>query len=214
MKKKLLSLFAAVAVMLSLSACQSGDTGKSIELFDEVVSDIGQVVEKQTTNSSEANSTQVNYITDWSIYELVQNIELNGKTYSMPFTLEDLGVEYSIEENTNANKGYRLYYNDQFIAIVDFDEEQYNININQRNIISFSLASDIAFKIGDIEHGETKESILNNYGEPSVIAENGIMFSYVFQNNNIPIGGITLFFDNKNEPDKLNSISIIYNEVD
>ena len=114
MKNRILSIFAAIAVTLSLSACQNGNTEQTVPLT--------------TQSSEETTLTEIQYVTDWSIDELVQNIELNGKTYSMPFTLEDLGEAYSIGEKieiTETSASYPLYYNGTEIALINVNNQKY-----------------------------------------------------------------------------------------
>ena len=188
MKKRLLSLFVAAAVLFSLSSCKPNEA----------------VQEIHTSEAAETKTTEIHYITDWSIDELVQNIELNGKSYSMPFTVEDLGEEYTIGEKVSlseGNYGYNLYYNDTEFALITTDKS--NTDVKKDNIISITVTDieDIDFNVGDIEFGDTLNDIYSRYGKPSVESKNKVACSYLFGKNNI-----TLFFDNE----KLNGISILY----
>ena len=194
MKNRILSLCAAAAVVLSLSACKPSET----------------VQETQTSEAAETDTTEIHYITDWSIDELVQNIELNGKSYSMPFTVEDLGEGYTIGEKISLSKGnygYNLYYNDTDFALITTDKS--NTDVKKDNIISITVTDteDIDFNVGDIEFGDTLNDIYSRYGKPSVESKNKVACSYLFENNNkLKDNTITLFFDNE----KLNGISIQY----
>jgi len=183
MKNRILSIFAAIAVTLSLSACQNGDTEQTAPLT--------------TQSSEETNSTEIQYVTDWSIDELVQNIELNGKTYSMPFTLEDLGEEYSLGEKVSLSGdsyGYDLYYNDKNYALITLDKKN-------TTIISLTFTDNMDFKIGEFYPGNSSKDIVDTYGNPSVKASNNAM-TYLFTDGN----SISAFYENN----KLNSISINY----
>lgn len=205
MKKRLLSLLAAAAITLSLSACKPSETAQETQ-----TSETGESAVVETVASADANSTEIHYITDWSIDELVQNIELNGKSYSMPFTVEDLGEGYSIGEKVNLsgdNYGYNLFYNDVSIALISTDKA--NTNVKKDYIISITVTfiEDIDFKIGDIEFGDTLNDIYSRYGKPSIESENKVACSYLFKNNNkLKDNVLTLIFDN----DVLSGISIQY----
>jgi len=183
MKNRILSVLAAFAVLASFSACQAGYTEQTAPLT--------------TQSSEETNSTEIQYVTDWSIDELVQNIELNGKTYSMPFTLEDLGEEYSLGEKVSLSGdsyGYDLYYNDKNYALITLDKKN-------TTIISLTFTDNMDFKIGEFYPGNSSKDIVDTYGNPSVKASNNAM-TYLFTDGN----SISAFYENN----KLNSISINY----
>ena len=61
MKKKFLSILVAIAVALSLSACQNSNTEQTAPQMIQL--------------SEETNSTEIQYVTDWSIDELLQDFE-------------------------------------------------------------------------------------------------------------------------------------------
>ena len=185
MKNRFLSIFAAIAVTLSLSACQNGNTEQTAPLT--------------TQSSEETTSTEIQYVTDWSIDELVKNIELNGKTYSMPFTLDDLGEEYSIGEKieiTETSASYPLYYNGTEIALI-------NVN-NQKYICSISISNKyVDFKAGNFYIGNSREEINKEYGKPTMFVEN--IDSYSFDDTK----NICVFYNSKNVVD---GIAILYEE--
>jgi len=185
MKNRILSIFAAIAVTLSLSACQNGDTEQTAPLT--------------TQSSEETNSTEIQYVTDWSIDELVQNIELNGKTYSMPFTLEDLGEEYSIGEKIEISQtsiSYPLYYNGMEIALIRINDNNYIYSIVTSNPF-------LEFKVGDFFLGNSREAINKEYGEPTMYVKN--IDSYSFDDTK----NICVFYNSKDVAD---GIAILYEE--
>ncbi len=179
-----------ITAALALGGC--GDT----QLNDDIQTTAESDENQSTSAISEETSNDINYITDWSLDELVQNIELNGKSYSMPFTVEDLGEGYTIGEKISLSGdtyGYNLYYNDKYYAL---------IKLNLNNIItSITFSDNVNFKIGELYSGNSKEKIINVYGIPSVEARD-IIATYLFSNGN----SISIFY----EDNKLESISINY----
>ena len=116
MKNRILSIFAAIAVILSLSACQNGNTEQTAPLSEAVVSETTQSLE--TTIQSEIEQTSN------LTFEDINIIEINGKQVSLPFKVEDLGDGYSLGEL----QGYKekvsaIFYNEQVVAVVDLDNE-------------------------------------------------------------------------------------------
>ncbi len=199
LKKKLSALLAVADVLLSFSGCRSNDTEQDMLINEAIVNTTVSKTDQsasETAVPAEINSKDIHFITDWSIDELVQNIEMNGKNYSMPFTVEDLGEGYTIGEKVSLSGdtyGYNLYYNDIYYALIKF---------NSNNIItSIAFSDNVNFKIGEFYSGNSKEKIINSYGIPSVEARD-IIATYLFSNEN----SISVFYENN----KLESISINY----
>ncbi|MBQ3161168.1 MAG: hypothetical protein IJC04_03480 [Oscillospiraceae bacterium] len=163
--------------------------------------------EKQTEIVSETSSTEIQYITDWSIDELLQEFELNGKTYSMPLTIGDLGEGYSIGDKASLredNYGYYLRYNDEHFALITVDDS--DTDINKWQIKSFSLSGK-KYKFGDLFYKNKRTNVIDKYGFPSFSTEHGdtILDNYIFENNdsftihykNNKIYGIVIGIDNE-----------------
>ena len=81
--KKLFSLLAAAAVMLSLSAYQSWKTGQDLQTSQTVesavtVSETVQAAETTAPDNSEETPFVTEYeITDWTMEELLSDVEIN-----------------------------------------------------------------------------------------------------------------------------------------
>lgn len=128
---------------------------------------------------SEETSNDINYITDWSLDELVQNIELNGKSYSMPFTVEDLGEGYTIGEKICLSEdtyGYNLYYNDKYYALIGVVHYYWEIEKCDIVRITFFDDPDLSdttpqFKLGEFCMGSERDSIISLYGNPTESCE-------------------------------------------
>ena len=193
MIKNLILYFIASAAMLCLSGCSNNIQGTHIN-------------EPGTT----ADTSVSDQAPVWSLDTLVKNIELNGKTYSMPFTLDDLGSDYSVGNAIlfdNNTYGYALNYkNDIFTAIVKFDGFDYT----KSRIISFTTSDDTEVKVGDICFGDDRFDILRRYGTPSIEeqkSENEFEYFYgSMAEDKEKANGLYLYF----EDNKLTGISIRY----
>ena len=203
-KKFLTALLAAACMVFGMSGCR--------------YSAIPVNQKTSETTSVTANETYFNYITDWSIDEIVKNVEMNGVTYSMPFTLNDLGDKYSLElasaDFDESGKFdhyvYSLNYCDAVYAGIDvFD--QFVSDMDNYKITSITLMSDTDFKFGGIGPESTKADILERFGEPSVASSDYNMFMYMFYEEDDELHNIVVVaFENDNET--LKGITIRYNK--
>lgn len=198
--QKILSLILAAAVMCSFVGCQA-DKGEVTETSQNITT------EKAETESKKSNSDrkEINYITDWSIEELVKNVELYGKTYSMPFTLEDLGEDYSI--GNKYDFGYDLYYKGENISLIKFDDN--DEDLKKCNIINLVFDDNTNIKIEEFYCGNTRKSIEKKYGTPSIESKSKNVCTYVFERKK---GNAALLLVYEN--DKITGITIdgIYEE--
>lgn len=110
MKKRLLSLFAAAAITLSLSACKPSETAQKTQTSETAESTAMVSETVQTAETTAPESSDVIYETlaegqerDWKIEDVLKNdLEIDGIPISIPCTVEELlntlGDEYSIDE--------------------------------------------------------------------------------------------------------------------
>lgn len=195
-KKRFWAILAAACMIFSMVGCKQNS-----------------IPVKQTSEENEQVKTvkkEPYYITEWSIDDLVTSVEMNGVTYSMPFTFNDLGEGYTIEK---LNDDLFLYYHGENYALIKVKD---NSDINNSEIIHLTTDCtyhDTDFKIGDTSFGDELDDVLEKYGEPSLITSGSsiAMVYYVFegkteeQNNLV---GFT-FTDGK-----LDSIGVIYNNYE
>jgi len=128
MKNRILSILAAIAVALSLSACQNGDTEQTAPLSDSVttvVEETAEPIEMKTIEPPEDG---------WTLEELNEVLYMNGQPIDLPLMFSSLGDGYEIRDkkyNDNTNKDVvgKLYYDNEFIAIVVFCELENDIEI-------------------------------------------------------------------------------------
>ncbi|MDE5992660.1 MAG: hypothetical protein K2G87_06380 [Oscillospiraceae bacterium] len=206
MKKRIKQSLALVGILimsLSLSGCE-----KLVET-DVSAETRSQTSYNGTQNATDtANQSEFHYITDWSIDEVVQNIEMNGTSYSMPFTVGDLGENYSLEAIDRTPGGYFLNYcGDEHYALIDVYND--DTDIKKCRIRSITVNDNVDFKIDNLSFGVKREKILEKYGEPS-LATNETVWTYVFEGETEDQNSVLLFTFNKKG--KLDGISIGYNK--
>ncbi len=205
MKKKLLSLFAAFAVMLSLSACQSNNTGQSIELIDEVASET--VLAEETTAQTELTQTSN------LIFDDINIIEINGQQVSLPFKVEDLGEEYSLrEENGLGDNERSLCFRDNIIAFVELDnenimsvgctnEEMKNEQVKICGLSCNNNLDDVIYILGEPQRTSTPLDGAPDGGAKYLMYQyndSTLYFSATNENANISYAEITLINKNSN----------------
>lgn len=180
--------------------------------------------ETSETTSAVADEIDVHFITDWSLDEMVQSVEMNGVTYSMPFTLNDLEDKYSLKcASVDFDKSgkvdryiFVLYYCDMIYAMVDvFKPFDFN-NIDNYKITSITLISGMDFKFGGISgigSEYTKGDILKMFGEPSTISSdhnNKLLYMFDKRYDNLHHNVVVFAFEDDNET--LKGITIRYNK--
>lgn len=157
--KKLLSVISAMAVMLAMGGCES----KEIEQVSETV--------VETVQSEKLTFDDINVI------------EINGKTVSLPFKIEELGEGYSIGEEKGFSQIYpALYYNNQCIALIELNEDG---SINSITFTSDDLEKN-TIKIYTLVPNDNFQKIIDTIGEPSRQKELALI--YEFDNGEIYFG--------------------------
>ena len=161
---------------------------------------------------------------DEKVYKRIySNIKIGDKTVSMPFTINELGEDYYVEENSieyNENTIFGdLMHNGKFVLHFGTDSKQKEITeIDIRNSpVTFITATypnceeDIEktdlnilnqFSIDGIKFGDSKRKILRKYGEPASRDDSeidGEQFGY---------------YPNIENYDKMSSICPVYYEFD
>ena len=205
MKKRLLCIIAAITVSLCLSGCNI-----KINKIPAV---------PNSTVQTESDTAESGYITDWSLEDMVRNIELNGKTYSMPLTFEDMADDYLLGETVpfeNGTYGRVLYHYDTgYPMVVRFSGDDGTGDDYKKSIINaFSISNDYDFKVGDISCGDDRQEILKKYGEPSMEvqeSEDVYQYFYAFETEDgSGYSSLLLVFEN----DKLAVVTVRYGAVE
>ena len=140
--KKLLSVFAALAVAVSLSGCQDGQT-------DTVVSETTQI--EVTTQTEKDYSDYEEFPEGWSAERVLNMISIDGHQLSFPCTVDDilaLSEDFEIRNEMYHSETQKLawlyyknvevaaigYYNDKKINYTNFDDYFQNGYINVENV--------------------------------------------------------------------------------
>ncbi len=155
LKRKLLSLLAAVCIT---AGCN------------------GNAVADKTNTTVENRTLTETANKDLLLTELDNGVEMNGKKYSIPFNLEDLGIEYNA---TGTDTEYDIFYKNEYYAFITVDESD---DFLKANVNTIQFASNTDFKLGDIYYGNNREKIYKTYGEPDIKAPSGIIEHYTFDN--------------------------------
>lgn len=196
--KRILSLFAAFAILLSLSACQPNDMGQSIELVDEFVSETSQTIETTEMKTIEPPED------GWTLEELNNVIKINGINYSFPVTLGTLAETYTYDNDYiyTDKAGTIFYYNNTYAfgAGLEYNDIE-DINNNSRIISAiFTILDDESqikssdlISVNGVKLGDTYENMINQLGEPDIVNEN---YSYKYVINN-KIALAIYFFNSK-----------------
>ena len=148
------------------------------------------------------------YITEWSIDDLVKDLEINGIKYSMPFTFNDLGEDYTIVKNKDE---LFLYYLGESYALIEVKDNSDINNSEITHLIIDCTYHDVDFKIDGISFGDELNNVLEKYGEPSLIYSGSSisMVNYVFEGKTEEQNSMVGFtFTNG----KLDGFSAIYNK--
>lgn len=152
MKKRLLSLLAAVAITLSLSACKSSETAQETQTSQTVESAVTVSETIQAAETTAPENDEVIYETlaegqerDWKIEDVLKNdLEIDGIPISIPCTVEDLlntlGDGYSV------NNSATICYNDKetvtSLLLGDTDNTVHGVYFKYFMIDQESLFSD------------------------------------------------------------------------
>lgn len=135
LKKKILTLLAAVSLACSLVGCQSDtDTGQvGTEQNNQqtnIVQSLSTKAKSNKNNDKKEETTEIKTIEPpedgWTLEQLNEVLYLNGQQIQLPLMFSTLEGEYEIKEkeyygDSNHASGV-LYYNNQIVAIISFYE--------------------------------------------------------------------------------------------
>ncbi len=184
MKKKniltLISLFAAVCIAAGCDTETTTDTDTAA-----------------TTEASASTEPEVDYVDDNGIvyyknpsgitYEQIyQKLQINGVSFEAPLTLEKLGADFDIAEDSISYEDENnilcafLYLNEEQVGVVYLDnsdngknnryKEIVHINSNSTFLKDITAEFDISF--GGISIGSPEEAIISELGAPYSISCN------------------------------------------
>ncbi len=205
MKHRILSIFVAIVVTLSLSACQNGDTEQTATLSDSSVSETGSEVTTNVDVETQASETTENYDPydhpvyplpeGWSFEKICGLVEIDGVSLPFPCTIEDIKNINNIEVNSYDTNYYDIIYNNQYIGEISIDNEK---NTSKYILLDFfdnetdNIIKEMTFASYNAEQGNE----INNY-----IDEN-FDISYDYRDNDDYMK--VLIYENSNDKIKIN----------
>ena len=163
--KKLSLLVATMMVAMAFTGC--GEKEKETK----------ETVAVETTTAEQAETTgaegETQEVSDDVFADIFDDVEINGKQVTFPFSLNDLGDEYTIDEEPLAISeednlySYTLYYNEREIAIVSYIVKDADSKVDQDKKMARyrTLLDEGNIKIRGIGIGDSIDSVKDKIPE-------------------------------------------------
>lgn len=215
-KKILLTLLLSAAIVASAAACGTSTPSVSVSNQENSANtpSTASAVSQSAVESSNTTLSEVslNKNDDFDFDELCKNIEINGKKYTFPFSLNDLGEGYTFDnirylKTDNEKETYKAYadilYNSKKLLDCSIDNlsKEYYKKDNEIKSLPITFISQDCFKlngmqentnyikISDLKIGDTSEDVKNKLGEPHEIIyskrKKGTLGSYTYYKDNM-----------------------------
>ncbi len=194
MKNRLLSIFTAIAVILSLSACQNGNTEQTAPLSDSATTIVEEAVEMKTIAPPEDG---------WTIEKLVDTICFNGKPIQLPLSIDKLGEKYYYKDEdvvfSDTSAIVPLIYEEKVIALMVLKD------CTSIEDVSSAHASGLILSVLDVDKSMVKHITINGIS----LFDNTVNLSACLGNPTQDNDGVWIYnISQKNEQ----IMSIHYNE--
>ena len=196
-------------LIISLTGCGNADNSNKNNSENATTSEISiSTVPIETVAVPEGG---------WTVEELAKTIYFNGMPIETPFTLENLGEDYSIKkEDTQILDGGAcgtiLYYKESAFITVNYNDVQSFDELPSKEAQAINTywenkntINNIDFSFNGIRLGASMSEVENVFGEADTSTENSLIYVDKSTDKNC-IG----FLFNDNE--ELYTISIIFNE--
>lgn len=184
MKRKVLSIFAAIAVAVGLAGCQSQTATMDSEVTTEFVITTKSSATIPSENSNEPRFVTEFEITDWTMEELIDNIYLCGQKITLPSKASELDADLKLSS----------YYDELFnetVSIITYNDKEVSITYcngdcnSNSDIMITNIQYGInkpmpEFDIMGITESSTPDEVKSILGEPNYIQDDGNSFRYVF----------------------------------
>ncbi|MDE5577430.1 MAG: hypothetical protein K2J11_08590 [Oscillospiraceae bacterium] len=225
MKKRFdraLALVGILVMALSLSGCEKlAETNVSTETKGAKQA-VGEIT--ASVNSEETAVVPDFEITDWTMKDLVTDMEIEGCKFSLPCTVSDINEKCDVKYTTFMEErqltGGALYLDQKDIASVyfngDVDKEisvsnicyffmgGFEYDLNDKAVKTAELPE---FNVMGITNKSTRSDVINILGNPNMrVGESDRHFQYGFSENEY----IIIDFSEE-DPDKMYLFFIIYN---
>ena len=190
MKNKILSMLAAIAVAMTLSACQAGDTGQMSPLSEAVTTVVEETAESIKMKTIEPPED------GWTIEQLNEFVYINNQKITNPLRLSFLENMFEIEEITylDSLKSASAVANidDKYVFSVSFHydlENKINKESSVKNIVFSSalnqseINNTYLVSINGVGLNTHYDDMIERLGYPTEI--NDSMMSYVIDNQKL-----------------------------
>lgn len=197
MKNRILSIFAAIAVTLSLSACQNSNTEQTVPLSESATTIVEEAVEMKIIEPPEDG---------WTVEKLAKCICVSEQRFSYPCSISNLNqVYYGKEIKTNADNTISavLQYNETIVATVILENCQKYSDINSQTCISSFCSSTVLdidsnadsklLSVNGVSTYMDKEKVISYLGIPDI--NNDTYYTYIDKKTDKEI--LTISFDNE-----------------
>jgi|GEM_PF-1866615 len=208
MKRILIAMLAAV-VACGFSGCKADEKQTKIvsETSSTTASQTAQTSEITSPESSEETQIETEYeITDWTMEELLSDIEINGVKLSLPCSYEELAEHFDLELDLSFyNEAYKKYYygyafrGDLYILTGYYSENETD-NPSGEGMDDFYISCEngAKFRFGEIVSGvSTREDVEKILGKPNFHSTSKFDTWYKWNG----INAIAISYDKNNKVD-------------
>ena len=195
MKHKRILIIGVLLLSLTFTGCQRGVVTSDSNINSLVSQSVSE------TSNEEPYKTVAVPEGGWTVEELAKTIRINGKPVEIPFTVESLGEDYQLDDNSSSwdeNKktltSSLLYKGDPFMTVYISNIQSSNLNaakslevvrlgvLNSDNIDLNEITI-----INGIHIGSTDEYVKAVLGEPSEVDGNNLIYKDKNNKRNIAI---------------------------
>ena len=148
-RKTVMLMMAVMLIIVSFAGC-----GNKKEETGGAVNDETKTISESEQQNPENETEEVS---DDVFADIFDDIELNGKKVTFPFSLNELGDEYTIDDepfavdDENNLLSYYLYYNEQTIAYIDYKAKKTSdVNRDSKIVEYYTVHDKENFKIRGI----------------------------------------------------------------
>lgn len=162
------ALFLLLASSLLLSGCEVSSAQENEEFESSITINDTSEINNDTSeiNTSEAPRFETTYkITDWSADDFC-TVQCYGIDISFPCRLSDVDKRFDIElcnaseDNIFDSDTFDLYYNNEYVGSMVYDEKNYDINNDYLNFLYLE-----SFCIKGLTEKSTKDEVHNVLGK-------------------------------------------------
>ena len=211
MTKKLLAIFLAISIVLSFSACK-GEQDNSDSSTAEETTTLSETTAEMKTIEPPADG--------WTPELLNQVMYLNGKPFSLPCTLKDLGEGYSfskdVSDNNDGTGSCDLLYNNEKVSYIFFNNYSQSkgatndsiitvMSFDRRTlIIDFKNGFDVKkCSINGIFLGSTKEEVNRQMGDANLNIWGDALYGYYYNDKERELVTLLFGIEGTNSLDKI-----------